>query len=344
MKNLWPVILALLLIFPLLFFACSADKGTTPSSSSAPTSYAFNVPVGFPIPNIPVDNPLTIEGVELGRRLFADPILSIDSTISCASCHLPESAFTDPKRFSRGVAGLTGRNSMPIFNLLWSSSFFWDGRSPSLEDQAIQTVENLIEMGEDWSNVAAKLKRHPTYPGLFARAFGDETPINRTIVVQAIAQFERTLISADTKYDRWIVGAEEFTPAEQRGFLLFHSEQADCFHCHAAPLFTDNEFHNNGLDMEPIDPGLVMQTGGRLDRGKFKTPSLRNIQYTAPYMHDGRFQSLEEVIEHYDSGFHRTRLTDPLLLIRPNLDLKIQEKQDLISFLKTLSDPDFHIP
>ena len=170
-------------------------------------------------------------------------------------------------------------------------------------------------------------------------AFG--TPIDSTVVVQAIAQFERTLVSAESKYDRWLAGEIEFTPEEEQDFLLFHTEQADCFHCHVAPLYTDNQFHNNGLDLDPPDPGLAARTEGRLDRGKFKTPTLRNIEYTAPYMHDGRFQTLEEVIEHYDSGFHRTRLTDPLLLIRPSLDLSTAEKRALVIFLKTLSDLQF---
>ena len=189
----------------------------------------------------------------------------------------------------------------------------------------------------------AKLERHAEYPALFARAFGD-APINRQLVVQAIAQFERTLISADSKYDRWLAGQATFAPEEERGFLLFHTEAGDCFHCHGAPLFTDNEFHNNGLDLDPPDAGLAALTGKRLDRGKFKTPTLRNVEYTAPYMHDGRFQTLEEVVEHYDSGFHRTVLTDPLLLVRPTLDLAPADKRALVAFLKTLSDPQLQAP
>ena len=169
-------------------------------------------------------------------------------------------------------------------------------------------------------------------------AFG--TPIDSTLVVQAIAQFERTLVSAESKYDRWLAGEIEFTPEEEQGFLLFHTEQADCFHCHVGPLYTDNQFHNNELDLDSPDPGLAARTEGRHDRGKFKTPTLRNID-TAPYVHDGRFQTLEEVIEHHDSGFHRTRLTDPLLLIRPSLDMSTAEKRALVIFLKTLSDLQF---
>lgn len=320
--------------------ACGKDASVPPAPPPAPTPYELVVPAGFPAPEIPPDNPLTVEGIALGERLFADPILSVDSTTACASCHLPAHAFSDPRPLSQGVGGLTNRNSMPLFNLLWSPSFFWDGRATSLEDQALEPVQSPTEMGEDWGRVVAKLERHPEYPVLFARAFGD-APIDQQLVVQAIAQFERTLISADSKYDRWLVGQAEFTPEEERGFILFHTEEGDCFHCHVSPLFTDNEFHNNGLDLDPPDDGLAALTGKRFDRGKFKTPTLRNIEYTAPYMHDGRFQTLEEVVEHYDSGFHRIVLTDPLLLVRLNLDLTPADKRALVAFLKTLSDPQF---
>ena len=227
--------------------ACGKDAGVLPTPPPIPTPYELAVPTGFPEPTIPPDNPLTVEGIALGERLFADPILSVDSTIACASCHLSDHAFSDPRPFSQGVGGVTNRNSMPLFNLLWSPSFFWDGRAASLEDQALEPVQEPVEMGEDWDRVVAKLERHAEYPALFARAFGDAL-IDRRRVVQAIAQFERTLISADSKYDRWLAGQAEFTPEEERGFILFHNEEGDCFHCHVAPLFTNNEFHNNGLD------------------------------------------------------------------------------------------------
>ena len=330
------MVLGALLLLGLV--ACDQDAGVPPTPPPAPTPYELAVPAGFPAPTIPPDNPLTVEGIALGERLFADPILSVDSTIACASCHLPEHAFSDPRPFSQGVGGTTSRHSMPLFNLLWSRSFFWDGRAASLEDQALEPVQRSVEMGEDWDRVVAKLERHAEYPALFARAFGDAL-INQRRVVQAIAQFERTLISADSKYDRWLASQAAFTPQEERGFLLFHTEAGDCFHCHVAPLFTDNEFHNTGLELDPPDEGLAALTGKRLDRGKFKTPTLRNVEYTAPYMHDGRFQTLEEVVAHYDAGFHRTVLTDPLLLVRPNLDLNRADQDALVAFLKTLSDP-----
>lgn len=330
------MVLGALLLLGLV--ACGQDAAVPSAHPPRPTPYELAVPAGFPAPTIPPDNPLTVEGIALGERLFADPILSVDSTIACASCHLPEHAFSDPRPFSQGVGGPTNRHSMPLFNALWSRSFFWDGRAASLEEQALEPVQQAVEMGEDWDRVVAKLERHAEYPALFARAFGDAL-ISRRRVVQAIAQFERTLISADSKYDRWLAGQAAFTPAEERGFVLFHTEAGDCFHCHVAPLFTDNEFHNTGLELDPRDEGLAALSGKRLDRGKFKTPTLRNVEYTAPYMHDGRFQTLEEVVAHYDAGFHRTVLTDPLLLVRPNLDLNRADQDALIAFLKTLSDP-----
>ena len=326
----------------LALVACSdaGDKGVG-ANSPGPTPYALKGPTRFPPLQIPFDNPLTVEGVELGRQLFNDPLLSVDSTIACASCHQPSAAFSDPAVFSRGVAGQTRRNSMPLFNLAWAPEFFWDGRSPSLEDQALHPVENAIEMGERWDHVVEKLNRHPQYPALFARAFGDHLPISRELATQAIAQFERTLVSANSKYDRWLRGDFGLTAEEKAGFDIFFTEQGDCFHCHVDPLFTDNEFHNNGLDMAPPDSGLAALSGRRSDLGKFKTPSLRNIEYTAPYMHDGRFATLEEVVEHYNAGFVRNSLTDPLLLIRPSLELSPTQQAALVAFLKTLSYPNF---
>ena len=251
--------------------ACGKDAGVPSTLPSASTPYELAVPAGFPAPEIPPDNPLTIEGIALGKRLFADPILSVDSTIACASCHLSDHAFSDPRPFSQGVGGVTSRNSMPLFNLLWSPSFFWDGRAASLEDQALEPVEMLVEMGEDWDRVIAKLEQHPEYPELFARAFGD-APIDQRRVVQAIAQFERTLISANSKYDRWLAGQAEFTPEEERGFILFHNEEGDCFHCHVAPLFTNNEFHNNGLDLDPPDEGLAALTANASTAANSRRP------------------------------------------------------------------------
>lgn len=315
------------------------DAGGT-AEPDRPTPLELDVPASFPVLFMPVDNPLTEEGVALGRRLFFDPILSRDSTRACASCHAPAQAFSDQERFSLGVGGQRGtRQSMPLMNVAWMPSFFWDGRAVSLEEQVGHPVTNPVEMGEEWGHVLAKLERHRDYPALFMRAF--ETPeITQARVAKAIAQFERTLISGGSKFDRFLAGEAALTAQEQLGYDLFNTERADCFHCHGNILFTDNDFHNNGLDTDPEDPGLSAVTGRPSDFGKFKTPTLRNLAYTAPYMHDGRFTTLEEVVDHYATGLQRSSTLDPLLLRAP-LRLTPEEKEALIAFLLTLSDPAF---
>jgi cytochrome c peroxidase len=312
---------------------------------SRPTPYLLDLPETFPAMEIPADNPMTVEGVELGRRLFFDPILSVDSTVACASCHAPAAAFTDPAAFSAGVAGRTDRNSMPLINAGWMESLFWDGRAVSLEDQALQPVEDTVEMGERWENVVVKLKRHPAYPGLFEAAF-ETRDITADLTVKAIAQFERTLVSHGSKYDRYRAGEVAFTPQEELGYNLFFTEQADCFHCHGTALFTDNRFHNNGLDVLPADSGLAAVTGQAFDIGKFKAPTLRNVEFTAPYMHDGRFETLEEVVDFYNDAVQPSPTLDPLLGAGSTrqMNLNDEEKAALIAFHKTLSDPEFVRP
>ncbi|MEM6379092.1 MAG: cytochrome-c peroxidase, partial [Bacteroidota bacterium] len=226
------------------------------SGTYAPEAYVFDIPDFMPRPIVPTDNPMTVEGVELGRMLFHDPILSIDSTLSCQSCHRQELAFTDGNALSTGVRGLEGiRNSMSLVNLAFNPrGFFWDGRVKSLEEQAIIPIEDHLEMADDWDNVEAKLRRHPEYPQLFRAAFGIEkkSELTRDLAVKAIAQFERTLISADSRYDKVIWGRNGFpTDSEQRGIALFFIEDNQsvehpgCSHCHFNPLFTDNNFRNN---------------------------------------------------------------------------------------------------
>ena len=312
----------------------------TSAPVSEPTPYTLNIPQTFPDMIIPPDNPLTEEGIELGKKLFFDPILSVDSTISCASCHPPANAFSDPLAFSKGVAGETGRNSMPIINIGWMETLFWDGRAISIEDQALQPIQDEIEMGETLEHVVIKLKRHPEYPSLFDAAF-QTTSISPELIAKAIAQYERTLISANSKYDQFRAGMATLTPEEELGMNLFFTERGDCFHCHGPRLFTDNRYHNNGLDEFPEDLGLAAITGRPFDAGKFKTPTLRNVEYTAPYMHDGRFQTLEEVIDFYDSGTQPSETIDPLIGRRRQINLTPEEKTALVAFLKTLSEPGF---
>lgn len=310
-----------------------------------PTPYELDLPDYMPLIKVPEDNPMTVEGVELGRRLFYDPILSADSTQSCASCHQQQYSFNDNRQFSVGIDGIAGpRNAMPIINIMWAKQLFWDGRSTGAEAQALEPVENPIEMHDNWNNVVNKLQQHPSYPQQFYEAFGIKE-FTKAEVAKAIAQFERTLISANSPYDK--VYRQElgnfFTDEQLNGFQIFNTERGDCFHCHSSILFTDNAFHNNGLDNVPQDVGLGAITGMEKDMGKFKTPTLRNIELTAPYMHDGRFETLEEVINFYSEGLQNSPTIDPLMknIHGGGLQLTAKEKSDLLAFLHTLTDTSF---
>lgn len=341
----------------LLLWACNTDKDEPlPNDNDPvfdPTPYVIEEPFNFPQMVIPVDNPLTEEGILLGRKLFYDPILSEDYTQSCASCHAQIFGFTDNgKQFSEGIDGSIGtRNSMPIVNVGWMESLFWDGRVASVEEQALEPVSNPIEMHLQWTDAMERLNTHGEYPELFFAAFGTDT-IDSIMVVKAIAQFERTMISGDSKWDQYLRGEVSLSQAESSGFEIFFTEAGDCFHCHATILFTDNDFHNNGLDSVFTDLGLQLVTGDPADAGKFKTPTLRNIEYTAPYMHDGRFASLEEVVNFYSEGLHWSPTIDPLMknVDEGGVQLTEEQKQNLIAFLKTFSDetfitnPDFQDP
>lgn len=310
--------------------------------------------------DIPADNPLTEEGVELGRLLFWETRLSEDNSMSCGSCHLPEVNFADPAPYSTGVTGAVGtRNAMALINLGWASSFFWDGRSPSLEDQIRDPVPHPSEMNLPWPEAVAKLQADGTdtrYPERFFDAFGT-TEISEDLVVMAIAQFVRTMISADSKFDRWRRGETDLTDSEYSGYQMFLREGGDpeevpggqfggdCFHCHgeAGLQFTDHLFHNNGLDPSfEADPGRASVTGSPLDSGLFRTPTLRNVALSAPYMHDGRFQTLEEVVEHYNSGGVASSTIDPFMKYTTGgLSLAPSQKADLLAFLHTLTDTVF---
>ncbi len=329
------------------------DDGTCEYNNYNPTPYELSIPPLFNQyilpPLIPLENPTTIEGVQLGRKLFYDPILSGDNSQSCASCHNQSNAFTDPNQFSSGIDGILGsRNAMPIFNVAWNydENFFWDGRASSVENQAFSPVTNPIEMHETWPNAVDKIQNHNEYPGLFYQAFGTEI-IDSILVTKAIAQFERTLISSNSKFDKFLNNEISLSPSEISGFNIFMDENGgDCFHCHGDPtnpLWTDNLFHNNGLDAAFIDEGLGAISGNPNDIGKFKTPSLRNLIFTAPYMHDGRFSTLDEVIMHYSTGLVFSSTIDPLMknISQGGAQLNPQEIIDLKSFLLTLTDSSF---
>jgi cytochrome c peroxidase len=311
------------------------------------TPYRFTMSGTFPMPDLPRDNPLIEERVALGKALFNETALSRDGTLSCASCHVANFAFTDARRFSLGVRGQKGtRNSMPLTNLAWKTNFFWDGRAPSLRAQALMPIEDHTEMDETLDRVVAKLTATKEYPPLFTAAFGSPE-ITPEKLGLALEQFLLTLTAYDTKFDRALRGKATLSDDEKRGFELFMTEYeprtgqfgADCFHCHGGPLFSDHQFHNNGLIPNDDDTGRHRISKLESDRNKFSTPSLRNIARTAPYMHDGRFATLEEVVAHYSSGVHRSATLDPNLAKHPagGLQLSPADQQALVAFLKTLT-------
>ncbi len=317
-----------------------------------PTPYQVELPGTFkdelpPLP-VPEENPLTEEGVDLGRELFFDPILSADNSLSCAGCHVPSGALSDKgNAVSVGIEGDQGtRNTMPLFNLAWQDRFNWHGSAETLEEQAFEPVTNPKEMAAKWPQVVEELKRTSPYPKLFYKAFG-VTDIDSTHVVKAIAQYERTLISGNSKFDRYLEGKVSLNPKEAAGLNVFMSEnKGDCFHCHgdpSNPLWTDGQFHNNGLDNNFTDIGLQEVTGNPEHRGLFRTASLRNLSYTDPYMHDGRFKTIDAVIDHYSEGLVKSPTVDPLLkkVDQGGVQLSPQEKEQLKAFLLTLNDSSF---
>ncbi|MGB8169505.1 MAG: MbnP family protein [Chthoniobacteraceae bacterium] len=318
------------------------------AGSTAPlvgTPYRFTFPRGFPMPELPTDFPLTEERVVLGRALFHDVRLSRNQSQSCATCHDPTFVFSDPRPFSIGIDGQRGtRHAMPLFNLAWKREFFWDGRAASLRQQALEPIENPIEMHESLPHVVEKLSADAATVDAFAKAYGTREITAERLGV-ALEAFMLTLVSFDSKFDRSLRGEATLTDAERRGFELFVTEYdprreqfgADCFHCHGGALFTDHAFRNNGLDTS--DPGRAAVTHLESDRGKFATPSLRDVALTAPYMHDARFATLEEVIAHYDHGVERTPALDPNLGKHPatGLNLSAADQAALVAFLKTLT-------
>jgi len=348
MKTLFFIIISFLLI------SCSStNEEELEDNSYQPIPVTLEIPEVFQqkliTPVIPSNNPLTEEGIALGKKLFFDKKLSSNNTLSCATCHKPQQAFSENKPVSEGTQGQLGtRNSMPLFNLAWNFDdfFTWDGKEISLETQAFEPVTNPKEMNSKWPEVERKLQNDPVYPELFLQAFGTST-IDSVLIVKAIAQFERTLISANSKFDQYLLGNTTLTNEELNGLTVFMSEEkGDCFHCHGSnnnPLWTDNEFRNNGLDSDFVDLGLGAVTGDPMDNGKFKTPSLRNLAFTAPYMHDGRFETLDEVINHYSEGLINSSTIDPLMksVNQGGVHLSAKDKGDLKAFLLTLTDTEF---
>mgnify|MGYP003328069336 FL=1 len=303
-------------------------------------NHFFNPPKYFPIPvyNFRL-NPSDSIKIELGRVLFYDPILSANSTISCASCHSPFNAFAHTDHdLSHGIFDSIGKRNAPaLFNLAWYQSFMWDGAINHLDMQALAPISHASEMGDNINNVIEKLNASKAYKELFFNAFQDST-ISTAKILKVLSQFQLTLVSANSKYDQVKLGKEEFSEQEEKGYKLFKSH---CMSCHSEPLFSEFNYENNGLPIDKTlnDLGRFIITQKDQDIRKFKVPSLRNLSYTYPYMHDGRFMTLKEVINHYTSGIEYSETLSPQL--NDPIQLSSNEKVDLISFLLTLNDKEF---
>ena len=299
----------------------------------------FEVPKGWPKPHYNFnDNPLTEEGFQLGRHLFYDPIISRDSTISCSSCHLQQTGFTHvDHQLSHGIEGKIGtRNSMALINLAWNKNFMWDGSINNIELQAINPITSPIEMDDKLENVVSKLQNSTKYRALFTKAYGDDKVTSQRIL-KALAQFTVMLKSSNSKYDKMIRKEVKFSESEQRGYDLF---KTNCASCHKEPLFSDDRFEKNGLAVDTTlnDFGRIKISTKQEDAFRFRVPTLRNIQFTFPYMHDGRFKTLTEVVKHYNSLGYNKNL--PKQLSKP-MNLTDNERVDLVAFLKTLTDTEF---
>ena len=343
-----------LITISVIGLACSKDEVVSISGviyDDTPYDLQYGA---LPTPVIPGDNPLTKEGVQLGRMLFYDKQLSGDGSLACAGCHVQENGFSDTARFSTGILGLQGgRQAMASFNMLWNNNeFFWDGRAHLLRDQAILPIQDSLEMNETLENVVIKLSASQTYLDQFKRAFGD-SEINSLKISLALEQFMNSIVSWNSKYDKAKRGELALSDSEERGKNLFFDEYnqyfpstsgADCAHCHSGGNFENDKYINNGLDADAnfLDDGRMNVTLDPMDRAKFKVPTLRNIELTPPYMHDGRFSTLEEVVDHYNSGLVSSTTID--LALENNratgLFLTAQDKADLVAFLKTLTDTD----
>jgi cytochrome c peroxidase len=284
-------------------------------------------------------NPLDSNKIELGRMLFYDPLLSANNSISCASCHSPFNAFAHTDHdLSHGIFDSIGKRNAPaLFNLAWQKSFMWDGAINHLDMQALAPISDSSEMGSNINEVIEKLNASKAYKDLFLKAFQDST-ISTARVLKALSQFQLTLVSANAKYDRVKLGAERFTEQEEKGYTLFKTNCADC---HSEPLFSNFDFENNGLTIDSTlnDLGRFVITQKETDKGRFKVPSLRNLSYTYPYMHDGRFMTLKEVINHYTDGIQHSETLSQQL--KEPIELSSDQKVDLISFLLTLNDKEF---
>jgi len=324
MNNLYKIgFFGLIGIF--LIAGCKKDK-VGAYDTFQPTSVIINYPSNFPDMYIPEDNLPTKEGIALGRALYYDKILSKNQDKSCSSCHDQTKAFTTYES-----------NSLAHINLGWNDQYLWNGRFEGPLEKVM-----MFEVNDFFETNIQLLNENSNYRTLFKKAYGVDE-ITAKDIAYALAQFFRTLNSTDSKFDKFMRGEVNLTPEELDGYDIFYTERGDCFHCHGTVLFHDNFFGNNGLDPDP-DAGLYTITGNMNDYGKFKTPTLRNIELTAPYMHDGRFETLEEVVKFYSFGVnHDSPNLSPLMKYSLNggVQLTQEETQHLIAFLKTLTDYSF---
>ncbi len=327
-----------IVIATITFTASSCEVDPVIKEELPANDIRFVVPDGWPAPTYSFSgNTLTKEGFILGRKLFYDPKLSRDNTVSCGSCHQQFAAFSHlDHNVSHGIDNLLGtRNAPGLFNLNWNTSFMWDGGINHIEVQPIAPITNPVEMDESIANVVTKIQNDATYNELFQDAFGTET-VTSQLIFKAIAQFQGMLVSYNSKYDLYTRGQTSLTGSELNGLNLF---MAKCNTCHTAPLFTNNAFMNNGLDTVFVDAGRATITFLPADSGKFKVPTLRNVNLTRQYMHDGRFETLDQVMNHYSSGVKNSSTLSPE--VAGGIPMTASEKADIIAFLKTLSDYSF---
>jgi cytochrome c peroxidase len=319
------------------WLGANGSEPAAPPKDTLPRAFSLkDIPLGLdanrPVPN---DNPLTEAKVRLGRRLFFDPILSADGTVSCASCHDPAHGLAGKVRLAIGIKGQSmPRNAPSLWNRAYGTAFFWDGRESSLESQALRPIESSTEMGGNVEGVVERLRAHKEYPALFEAAFADGMTASN--LAKSLASFERVLLSGNSRVDRFRAGqVQSLSDSERHGLWLYES-RGGCWRCHSGPNFTDEGFHNTGVgwNQSPIDLGRFTITKKETDRGRFKTPSLRNIGLTAPYMHDGSLATLEDVVDFYNRGGNKNPCLDEAIV---PLDLNTQDKKDLVAFLKALS-------
>ena len=353
--------LVLLVLIALFIYACKDEpmnEGDLSFINFNPIEYQLDIPEGWPQMEIPANNPLTHEGVQLGQRLFFDPILSLDSTISCGTCHIPEKGFSDDNPIAIGIGGALGtRKSMSLINVGFNhNGLLWDGAVMTLEEQSLHPIEDPAEMNLALLEAIERLRNHEDYSIRFRKAFGINNiqQINEDLLAKALAQFQRTIIAGgNSVFEKVMRGELSFTDEQLNGWEMFTDANrlvidAECAHCHIRPLFTINDYINNGITpverlYDHTDPGRASVTGRMRDYGKFRTVSLINWELRKHFMHDGRFETMEDVVRHYNSGGHRPSDPDEDnvdLLIYP-LNMDDFEFKDLMEFLRTLTDTTF---